>query len=61
MMLTCAQLQESVPNTVEYAKCSPERIGHAVRIFVIYLSFALSLFLFFKLRDCVSDVIVLAM
>ena len=30
MMLTCAQLQECVPNTVEYAKCAPERIGHAV-------------------------------
>uniref|UniRef100_A0A7M5V5A6 Talin n=1 Tax=Clytia hemisphaerica TaxID=252671 RepID=A0A7M5V5A6_9CNID len=30
MMLTCDQLKESVPNTVEYAKGSPERIGHAV-------------------------------
>ena len=30
MMLTCTQLQESVPNTVEYAKSSPEHIGHAV-------------------------------
>ena len=30
MMLTCAQLQEAVPNTVEFAKTSPENIGHAV-------------------------------
>ena len=30
MMLTCAQLQEAVPNTVEYAKGAPEQIGHSV-------------------------------
>ncbi|XP_057316525.1 talin-2-like isoform X2 [Hydractinia symbiolongicarpus] len=30
MMLTCAQLQEAIPNTVEYAKGAPEKIGHSV-------------------------------
>ena len=30
MMLTCAQLEEAVPHTVEYAKGSPEKIGHSV-------------------------------
>lgn len=29
-MLTCAQLQESVPDTVDYAKGAPEKIGHSV-------------------------------
>ena len=39
MMLTCTQLQESVPNTVEYAKSSPEHIGHAVSAAIIPLFF----------------------
>ena len=30
MMLTCAQIKEAVPNTVEYAKGDPEKIGHSV-------------------------------
>ena len=29
-MLTCAQLQESVPDTVDHAKGAPEKIGHSV-------------------------------
>jgi len=39
MMLTCAQLQECVPNTVEYAKCAPERIGHTVSIAAFFCCF----------------------
>ena len=31
MMLTCAQIKEAVPNTVEYAKGDSEKIGHSVR------------------------------
>ena len=30
LMLTCAQLQESVPDTVDHAKGAPEKIGHSV-------------------------------
>ena len=45
MMLTCTQLQDSVPNTVEYAKSSPERIGHAVSVAIIpYLFNFISIF-----------------
>lgn len=30
MMLMCVQIKEAVPNTVEYAKSAPEKIGHSV-------------------------------
>ncbi|XP_066931569.1 talin-2-like isoform X1 [Clytia hemisphaerica] len=30
LMLICAQLQESVPDTVDHAKGAPEKIGHSV-------------------------------
>ena len=44
MMLTCTQLQDSVPNTVEYAKSSPERIGHAVSVAIISIFFRVCFF-----------------
>lgn len=31
-MFMCVQIKEAVPNTVEYAKSAPEKIGHLVGI-----------------------------
>lgn len=51
MMLTCQQIKEAVPPTAEYAKGSPEKIGHAVST-IHMVEFEFDYLLTFSLTIC---------